>query len=323
MPVDFYPESKPYNKGYLQVSPLHQMYYEEFGNPQGIPVVYMHGGPGAGSGPHFHRMFDPKAFRIVVYDQRGAGQSLPPGETRENTPDHLVQDADALRRHLGIDKWHVYGGSWGSTLGLLYAEEYPENTLSLTLRGIWLMRDKDIPALYEHGHEYFPEAFDRHVSFIPEAERHNMMAAYFKRINSPDQLLALNAAKEMLRYHMSRMKVVPEPVPETTLEEDIKNLQAARIEAHITGNHTVGNRILDNIGKIQHIPTAIVQGRWDTICPPNQAWDLKKAMPSAYLQFVIAAHSSTEPEIKKALLECTDRIRDTGSPVPKAVAPKP
>lgn len=318
-----YSAVKPYKEGRLRVNATHELYYAEYGNPTGIPVVYLHGGPGSGSSPWMQRLFDPAAFRIVLYDQRGAGLSTPFAKLKDNTPDHLVADLDALRAHLGIDKWHVSGGSWGSTLALLYAEAYPQRVSSLTLRGAFMMRQKEIDFLYKDSDRMHPEVYARFKNFIPKAEQNDILHAYYSRIIKGD----VKAAQELSRhgYALSRMK--PPSDTELDAEDESVALGTAAILTHFFLNHpmTPDNRILRDAHKIKHIPTAIIQGRYDVICPPVSAWELKQALPHAHLQMVMAGHSAQEKAIGKALVDCSDRIRDTGSPLPRAPrkAPQP
>lgn len=318
-----YPAIKPYKEDYLPLDGTHSMWYAEYGNPEGIPIVYMHGGPGGGHGEHFPRYFDPKAFRIIVYDQRGSGNSIPPGETRDNSPDHLIADADRLRQHLGIEKWHVYGGSWGSTLALLYAEEHPERTESLTLRGIFLMRKRDIEMFYEAAALFRPAETQRLMEFLPESERGDFFENFYKRLVDPDPKIHIPAAQAWARYEnvSAFLKVPPE---EALVEKDQDAVNVARIEAHFFRNHlfTPDDRIIHNAGRIRDIPTYMVQGLYDLVCPPQIAYDLHKAFPEAHLDLVESGHAATEPEIMKALIAATNRIRDTGSPLPaKNAAP--
>lgn len=322
-----YPAIKENYEGFLDLDGTHKMWYAEYGNPDGIPIVYMHGGPGGGHGDHFPRYFDPDKFRIIVYDQRGSGNSVPAGETKDNDPDHLIADADKLREHLGIEKWHVYGGSWGSTLALLYGEEHPDHTLSLTLRGIFLMRKRDIEMFYEAAALFRPEETKRLMEFLPAEERDNFMENFYKRLVDPDPKVHIPAAQAWARYeNVSAFMNVPS---EAALKEDDQAaVNIARIEAHFFRNHlfTPDDRILlkENIDKIRDIPTYMVQGAYDLVCPPQIAYDLKQAFPEAHLDVVQAGHAATEPEIMKALVAATNRIRDTGSPLPPATeTPKP
>lgn len=316
-----YPASEKIGGGTLKLDAVHTLHYEEFGNPEGIPIVYLHGGPGGGSGDHFHRFFDPKVFHIIIYDQRGAGKSAPAAEIRDNTPDLLVEDLDRLRRHLGFDKWHVYGGSWGSTLALLYAEEHPENTSSLTLRGIFLMRKRDIEMFYEAAELFRPEEAKRVRDFLPENERADFMENFYQRLTSPDPAISIPAAQAWARFE-NVCCFIQQPSDAAIEESDQDALNVARIESHYFRNclFTPDDRLLKNVDRIRDIPTFMVQGSYDLVCPPQIAYDLKQAFPEAHLQMTIAGHAATEVENMKALVAATDRIRDTGSPVPKAVA---
>ncbi len=321
-----YPASEKIGGGMLKLDATHTMHYEEFGNPEGIPIVYLHGGPGGGSGAHFHRFFDPKAFHIIVYDQRGAGKSTPSAELKDNTPDLLVDDLDRLRQHLGIDKWHVYGGSWGSTLALLYAEEHPENTLTLTLRGIFLMRKRDIEMFYEAAELFRPEEAKRIREFLPEDERADFMENFYKRLTSSDDKISIPAAQAWARFeNVCCYLKQPADNDPRIVESDQDALNVARIESHYFRNclFTPDDRILQNIDRIRHIPTIMVQGSYDIVCPPQIAHDLKAAFPEAHLQMTISGHAAIETENMQALVAATDRIRDTGSPVPKATATGP
>jgi proline iminopeptidase len=310
-----YPESKPYAEGRLRVDGTHELYYAEYGNPGGIPVVYLHGGPGSGSSPWLHRFFDPQAFRVVIYDQRGAGQSTPFAETKDNSPDLLVADMEALRTHLKIDSWHVSGGSWGSTLALLYAEAHPDKVRSLTLRGIFMMRQKELDYLYRDGDRTFPEEYARLKDFIPPAERHDLLRAYYNRIVNGDK----EAARVWTRYENAISRLKPRTAQELDADSASHVIGMATMETHFFVNHRFrpDDRILRDAHKIRHIPTVIVQGRYDVVCPPVSAWELKQALPDAHLQMVIAGHSALDNPIAKALTACADRIRDTGSPLPR------
>jgi proline iminopeptidase len=309
---DYYPASTPYNKAYLRVDARHELYYEEFGNPAGIPVVYLHGGPGGGHGPNFHRFFDPAAFRIVIYDQRGAGQSKPFADITDNTPDLLVEDNEKLRAHLGIDRWHVFGGSWGSTLALLYAQAHPDKTLSLTLRGIFMMRQKELDVFYK-GNRAFPEEFQKLYDYIPAAERHDLVAAYFHRISAGDA----EAARVWSRYEgMTSWRVKPDKLDD---ESDTHLIGMATMETHFFLNcrFQPDDRILQNIDIIRKagIPGVIIQGRYDSVCPLESAWDLHRAWPEAGLEVTDAGHAGSEVPTRAALIRATNNIRDFGSPL--------
>ena len=321
-----YAASKPNKTGDIKLDAVHTLHYEEFGNPKGKPIVYLHGGPGGGSGDHFHRYFDPEAFRIIIYDQRGAGKSTPAAEIKDNTPDLLVQDIETLRKQLGIDKWHVYGGSWGSTLALLYAQAHPDKTESLTLRGIFLMRKRDIEMFYEAAELMRPEEVRKLKEALPEAERGaDFMENFYKRLISDDTSVSFPAARAWAHFEHVCCFLQPQPEaaklsPEAQAKQDQDDLNISRIEAHFFRNclFTPDDRILKDVDKIRHIPTVIVQGMYDLVCPPQIADDLHKVFPEAHMIKTVSGHAAIEPEIMKARVKSTNLIRDTGSPVPKA-----
>lgn len=311
-----YDPGKPYHEGTLKLDRTHTMAYQEFGNPEGIPIVYLHGGPGSGSADFFHQLYDPKAFRIVIYDQRGCGKSTPHAETKNNNPDLLVADLDRLRDHLGIDKWHVSGGSWGATLALLYAEEHPDRVCSLTLRGIWLNRASEIDWFVNKMGSFIPEAFDAFKSHIPAGEQHNLLRAYHKRLMDPDPAVHMPAARKWTQLENSGLYLNPADGAGRNAD-DADILACARIEAHffLKERFKNDNRILDNIEKIQHIPTTIIQGMYDLICPPATAHELKAALPGAEFKLLLAGHATRQPVITDAIMRAGDHIRQTGSPL--------
>lgn len=315
MTRELYPDTAPYNTGHLQVDDLHSLYYAEYGRADGVPVVYLHGGPGGGSGPFAHRFFDPAAFRIVVFDQRGCGQSRPFGETRANTPDLLVGDIEALRSLLGVDRWHVFGGSWGSTLALLYAQAHAGRVLSLTLRGIFTMRQQELDCFYE-SNILFPEEFATLRAFIPEAERDSLLRAYRKRIAAGD----VEAARVWSRYEGATSYL--EKKPSDTADDDNHLVGMATMETHFFVNcrFEPDDRVLRDMPVIRAagIPGFIVQGRYDAVCPASTARELKIAWPEAELVMVTAGHAAREPATLDALIGATDAIRDFGSPIGKA-----
>jgi proline iminopeptidase len=310
-----YPASTPFNKGALTVD-NHTLHYEEYGKKNGIPIVYLHGGPGAGCAPYFHRFFDPEVFRVIVYDQRGAPKSEPPGDITNNSPAHLVEDNEKLRQHLGIDKWHLFGGSWGSTLALLYAEKYPEHTSSMTLRGVFMMREQELDWYLNRMGTFFPEVYKEFIDFLPEAERRDVLESYYQRLINPDPAVHLPAAAAWTRFEngCAFLDIPPDEIRNDAPE---KALPFARIEAHFMRNHMPDDTIMLNVGKIKDIPTAIVQGRHDNVCPPMSAFDLAGKLGNCSLEFVQSGHSGAQPETMKRLVAATDRIRDTGSPVMK------
>lgn len=311
-----YPTVEPFDTGRLRVSAVHELYYEQCGNPAGQPVVFLHGGPGAGLVPDYRRFFDPQAYRIVLFDQRGAGQSTPHAELEDNTTGHLIDDIERLREHLGVDRWLVFGGSWGSTLSLAYAEMYPERVTELVLRGIFLCRPGEIRWFYEEGEgasAIFPDGWEQYVRIIPKAERGDMLGAYYRRLTSGDPAVRLEAAKAWSVWEGSALTLLPNKALLDQFTEPEKAIALARIECHYFVNNCFfesDNFLIENIDKIRHIPAVIVQGRYDIVCPMISAWDLHRAWPEAELIVVPdAGHSALEPGIASALVDATDRFR--------------
>lgn len=311
---DFYPEIKPYNTLRLKVSDLHELYVEEVGNPKGKPVVFLHGGPGGGISPDHRRYFDPKTYRIILFDQRGCGQSTPFAELQENTTWDLVNDIEKIREIMGIDKWLVFGGSWGSTLALSYAVTHPDKVTGLVLRGIFLCRPSELTWFYQDGcSRLFPDFWETYKNHIPENERGNFIAAYYKRLTSPDKKVQLEAARIWSQWEMatSYLNVSKEAI--NSMDGPEKALPFARIECHYFMNNAffkTENYLLENVGKISHLPAVIVQGRYDVVCPPTSAWELHKALPKSKLHFIPGAgHSAAEPGVRSALIEATDSFR--------------
>ena len=316
-PKDFTPATTPYNAGHLRVGRLHRIYYAEFGNPDGIPVLVNHGGPGGGHRISQARHFDPRAFRIILYDQRGAGRSLPYAEIRDNTPDLLVGDIEKLREHLRIDKWHVWGHSWGSTLSLLYAEKHPDKVKSLTVSGIFLMRQKDVDWFVNRMGTVYPEAQKEFAEFLPQKERRDLLTSYFNRLADPRPEIHLPAAKSWSDFETACAMLDRSPYRVNSVAE--KELAIARIEAHYMKNNIFkrDNRIIADARKIRDIPTVILNGRFDTICPAEGAYSLKQALPDAHLNFFVASHSAMAvTAYDKALRNCAARIKTNGSPLP-------
>jgi len=310
----FYPEIEPHRTGRLRVSDLHEIYFEESGNPQGKPVVFVHGGPGGGTEPKQRRFFDPAAYRIVLFDQRGSGQSTPHGELRENTTWDLVADMERLREHLAIERWQVFGGSWGSTLALAYAEAHPSRVSELVLRGIFLLRKQEIDWFYQRGADaMFPDAWEDYLAPIPEAERGDLLHAYHRRLTSDDPVARQAAAKawSVWEGRTSCLHVNEALIARTA--GDTFALAFARIECHYfvnKGFFSTDTQLLDDTGKIRHIPTVIIQGRYDVVCPMESAWALHRAFPEADLRIVPdAGHSAFEPGNLHELITATDRFR--------------
>lgn len=308
-----YPEIQPYKTGRLRVSSTHELYYEESGNPQGKPAVFVHGGPGSGTDARQRSFFDPAHYRIILFDQRGAGKSLPFASLEENTTWDLVEDMEKLRTHLGIDKWLVFGGSWGSTLGLAYAQTHPERVSEIVLRGIFLLRQKEIDWFYQEGASWiFPDAWDAFLNHIPVEERSSMVAAYYKRLTSSDKKVQLAAARIWSGWEGRTSKLFQDPGFIKGYEGDEFATAFARIECHYfmhKGFMESDDQLLKGVEKIRHIPAVIVQGRYDVVCPVRSAWDLVKAWPEASF-FLIpdAGHSAFEPGIARALVAATDRF---------------
>jgi proline iminopeptidase len=308
-----YPPVEPFHSGSLKVSLLHTLYFEEVGNPKGQKAVFLHGGPGGGLDPDYRRYFDPARWRVVLFDQRGCGRSTPHAELRENTTWELVADIERLREHLGIDRWFVFGGSWGSTLALAYAEAHPERCLGLVLRGIFLLRRKELLWFYQEGASWlFPEAWEEYLAPIPEAEHGDLMAAYYKRLTSPDGAVRLRAARAWSIWEGATSKLRPDPKLIERFAGDTFAEAFARIECHYFVNGAFLKRdtqLLDEVTKIAHLPGVIVQGRYDVVCPARSAFDLHRRWPKSKLVMVgDAGHSISEPGIVSALVEATDQF---------------
>jgi len=285
---------------------------EESGNPNGKPVVFLHGGPGGGTSPKHRRFFDPRKYRIILFDQRGCGQSLPYAEVRENTTWDLVADLERIREHLGVTRWQVFGGSWGSTLALAYAQKHPERVTALVLRGIFLLREWELRWFYQEGtSRLFPEAFEAFREAIPEAEHGDLAAAYAKRLFSEDPAVNLPAAKAWSIWEGSVSKLLPDETFAASYGQDATTLAFARIECHYfvhKGWLESEDQLLRDAGRLAGIPGVIVQGRYDVVCPAQNAWDLHRAWPDSELIIVPdAGHSATEGSISKALVAATDR----------------
>jgi proline iminopeptidase len=309
-----YPEIEPFDSGRLRVSDLHSVYYEQCGNPHGKPVVFLHGGPGAGCNANSRRFFDPAHYRIVLFDQRGCGRSTPHAELRDNTTWHLVADIERLREHLGVERWQVFGGSWGSTLALAYAQTHPERVTELVLRGIFMLRRWELEWFYQRGCDaIFPDVWDSYLAAIPEVERGDLMSAYYRRLTSTDPAVRAAAAKAWSVWEGATSFLFQDPSHIAATGEDQFALAFARIECHYFvhgGFFEHDDQLLRNARRLREIPAVIVQGRYDVVCPARSAWDLHRAWPEADLRIVAdAGHSAMEPGITHELVEATDRFR--------------
>ena len=307
-----YPALSTHRTGRLQLDARHTMYWEESGNARGVPVVFLHGGPGGGSSPDHRRFYDPAFYRIIVYDQRGAGRSTPLGDVVDNTTSHLIADLERLRVHLHVDRWLVFGGSWGSTLALAYAEAHPERVLGLVLRGIFLCRPVEIHWFLYEMRFVFPEAWHAFANFLPASERSDLLTHYHRRLIDPDPAVHMPAAHHWSRYEGSCSTLLPDPDLVAHFDEDAVALAIARIEAHYFANKIFlpANSLLDNLDRIRNLPCTIVQGRYDIVCPLLSADDLHRAWPEAqYVVVADAGHSAREPGIARELVAATDRFR--------------
>ena len=309
-----YPPIDPSEEGTLAVPPVHTLHYEVCGSPTGTPVVFLHGGPGGGTSADHRRFFDPAAYRIVLFDQRGSGRSTPHASLEENTTWHLVADIERLRAHLGIDRWVVFGGSWGSTLALAYAETHPERVRALVLRGIFLCRPKEIHWFYQEGASaIFPDRFEEYLEPIPAAERGDLVRAYYRRLTSEDEPVRVAAARAWSVWEGSTVRLLPDPKVIADFEHPQKALALARIECHYFVNNAffaTDDWLIEHVGAIRRIPGVIVQGRYDVVCPAMSAWELSRAWPEADLRVVPdAGHHALEPGIIDGLVTATDRFR--------------
>ncbi len=308
-----YPEIEPYQTGYLAVEGGHTLYWEQCGNPEGKTILFLHGGPGIGTMPYHRSFFDPERYRIILFDQRGCGKSLPFSGLENNTTWDLVNDIECLREHLNIDDWVVFGGSWGSTLALTYAIKHPEKVNGLILRGIFLCRPQEIKWYYQHGaHHLYPDLWEKYLEPIPPSERDDLVAAFYQRLTSSDPKVRSEAAKAWSGWEggTSKLRFDPELFASFTADDSADSI--ARIECHYFIHNTFfdsDNWILENVNSIRHIPCIIVQGRYDIPCPMVSAWDLHRAWPEAKLEIIPdAGHAATEPGILDGLIRAADHF---------------
>jgi len=307
-----YPPLEPYSTGTLQVDDVNRLYYEQSGNPSGIPIVFLHGGPGAGSSASHRQFFDPAVYRIVIFDQRGAGRSTPLGSLHDNTTPHLIGDIEMLRTTLGIEKWVVFGGSWGSTLALAYAEYHPARCLALVLRGIFLCRRSEIEWFLYGLNNLFPEHWRTFAHYLPEDQRSDLLAGYHRLLNDSDPNVHMPAARKWSIYEGSCSTLRPNKDLVANFATDRVALGLARIEAHyfVHDIFLPENFLLDNLDKVRHLPAFIVQGRYDAVCPIVTADELHRAWPEAsYRVIEDAGHSAFEPGIRAALVETMEQLK--------------
>ena len=305
-----YPKIKPFHSEHLDVGDGHSLYLEQTGTPGKLPVVVLHGGPGAGSSPLLRQFFNPEEYHIVIFDQRGAGQSQPGASLEHNTTEHLLGDLEKIREHLGLKRWVVFGGSWGSSLGLLYAQRHPERVMALVLRGIFLCRDRDIHWFYQDGAgRLFPDYWEDFLAPIPDDERDDIISAYHRLLTGDNEIARMRAAMAWTQWEL-RASVLQH----ASNGDDLHHaLNMARIECHYFSNHCFlrSNQILEDAHLLADIPGYIIHGRYDAVCPLEQAWALHEAWPSSQLTMVAAAgHSAVEPGISKALVHHTDLLID-------------
>ena len=309
---DLFPPIEPYRTGRLRLDSRHTMYWEESGNSRGVPALFLHGGPGAGATPVHRRFFDPGYWRIVIYDQRGGGRSTPLADVTDNSPTHLVADIELLRREIGVESWLVFGGSWGSTLALLYAEAHPERCLGLIMRGIFLARPAEIDWFLYGLATIFPESWRAFSGFIPESERGDLLGAYHRRLTDPDPRVHMPAARAWSLYEGACSTLLPNPETIAAFGEDRLALGLARIEAHFFTHYLLAgdDDLVSRVARIRHLPAAIVQGRYDMVCPVRSADELARAWPEAnYVVVPDAGHSAMEPGIREQLVLATERMK--------------
>ncbi len=308
-----YPALRPYRRGWLRVSPLHEIYYEECGNPRGKPAVFVHGGPGAGANEVSRRFFDPKRYRIVVFDQRGCGRSRPHASLVDNTTWHLVADMEQLRRHLGVERWLVFGGSWGSTLSLAYSQAHPSAVSELVLRGIFMLRKWEIDWFYQRGASaLFADRWEQYVTAIPPRERDDLLQAFHRRLTGRNRARQLEAARAWSIWEAATSFLRTDETQIRKWGNAAFALAVARIECHYFVNKGFLKRedqLLRDVRRIRHIPAVIIQGRYDVVCPMQTAWDLHRAWPEADFRLVAdAGHSALEPGITHELVSATSRF---------------
>jgi proline iminopeptidase len=309
---DLYPPIEAYQTRRLDVAGGHQLYLEEVGNPDGIPILFLHGGPGAGCEAYHRRFFDPNVYRVVLFDQRGCGRSTPHASLEHNTTWDLVEDIETIREALGIQRWLLFGGSWGSTLALAYAQKHPERVIGMVLRGIFLCRDREIDWFYQSGaNRVFPDYWEDYLAPIPESERDDLLQAYYRQLTGENELKRMAAAKAWSIWEGRTASLRSNSSVVEFFSQPHTALSLARIESHYFVNHAFlrPNQLLEDASKLNGIPGVLVQGRYDLICPMESAWELHQAWEGSELIVIPdAGHSATEAGIRKALIETTDRF---------------
>ena len=311
--MELFPNIEPFNTFYLPVSDLHTIYVEESGNKNGKPVIFLHGGPGGGVDPKYRRYFNPDKWRIIMFDQRGCGKSTPFAELKENTTWDLVDDIEKIRNHLSIDRWVIYGGSWGSTLSLAYSQTYPDSCKALILRGIFLVRKKEIHWFYQEGaSKIFPDDWQSFIAPIPIEKRDNLLEAYYNLLIGKDSSKKIEAAKAWSTWEGSTVRLIQDKDFIGDFSDEKFAEAFARIESHYFMNNAwfdSDNHLIENVDKIRHIPAVIVHGRYDVICPVENAWELHQAWPESELHIIPdAGHSIFEEGIKDKILEYTEKF---------------
>ncbi len=307
--MDLFPSITPYSSGYLEVDDIHTLYWEQSGNPDGVPVLVLHGGPGAGASPVHRQFFDPDHYRIIIFDQRGAGRSAPLGCLKNNTTQKLIDDIETLRLHLRIQKWHLFGGSWGSTLAMLYGITNPQNCISIIMRGIFLCKHEEIDWFLHGIRTIFPEAWDQFTSILTPDEQNDILGSYYKRLTDNDKNVQIEAAIRWSLYEGACASLLPNYETITTDEQKEHALALARLEAHYFKHELIDDSksILKQIDTIRHIPCSIIQGRYDIICPIVTANKLHHAWPEAdYVVVQDAGHSALDPALRSRLIEATE-----------------
>ncbi len=310
--LELFPPISPYSTGFLEVDDIHSLYWEQSGNPDGVPILLLHGGPGAGSTPAHRRFFDPDFYRIIIFDQRGAGRSAPLGCLEDNTLEHLIQDIEALRKRMGVERWHLFGGSWGSTLALAYAQTHPERCISLIMRGIFLMEQAEVDWFLYGMKMIFPEAWEQFAAVIPEDRQDDLLSAYHELLTSPDDKKRMEAAIAWSLYETACSSLYPNYETITTDDQKAQAQALARIESHYFLNGVISeeNSLTKGIDKIRSIPSTIIHGRYDVICPIHTAYHLHTIWPEAdYIVVPDSGHSSLDDGVRTRLIEATENAK--------------